>query len=170
MFWLSNHFMMGIIDSYCIVISNLQIFRRGCLCIEKVLISLAIVINVNSINKYKHLYFSEHNISRQSSSSGLGAPLVSGEFSTVSIPPVKLEEKERRVNAMAILRLLCDCPQLQRHLVELLSARSMELINLCSYFWWSCQHFHLKLKKSFKLPETMGKFPVNYFLSGFLKL
>lgn len=126
--------MMGIINSYCIVNSNLQIFRRGCLCIEKVLISLAIVIHVNSINKYKHLYLSEHNISRQSSSSGLGAPLVSGEFSTVSIPPVKLEEKERRVNAMAILRLLCDCPQLQRHLVELLSARSMELINLCSYF------------------------------------
>ena len=48
---------------------------------------------------------------------------MSGEFSTVSIPPVKLEEKERRVNAMAILKLLCECPQLQRHLVELLSAR-----------------------------------------------
>lgn len=82
----------------------------------------------------------EHNISRQSSSSGLGAPLVSGEFSTVSIPPVKLEEKERRVNAMAILRLLCDCPQLQRHLVELLSARNadgctvfMQAVRSCSY-------------------------------------
>ncbi|XP_078331394.1 E3 ubiquitin-protein ligase UBR5-like isoform X2 [Crassostrea virginica] len=81
----------------------------------------------------------EHSLSRQSSS-GLGAPLVSGEFSTVSIPPVKLEEKERRVNAMAILKLLCECPQLQRHLVELLSARNadgctvfMQAVRSCAY-------------------------------------
>lgn len=80
-----------------------------------------------------HVLSTEHSLSRQSSS-GLGAPLVSGEFSTVSIPPVKLEEKERRVNAMAILKLLCECPQLQRHLVELLSARYGEL--------WLASHLH----------------------------
>ncbi|XP_062606641.1 E3 ubiquitin-protein ligase UBR5-like isoform X3 [Saccostrea cucullata] len=81
----------------------------------------------------------EHGIPRQSSSTQ-SVPLVSGEFSTVSIPPVKLEEKERRVNAMAILKILCECPQLQPHLVELLSARNadgctvfMQAVRGCAY-------------------------------------
>lgn len=134
--------MMGIINFYCIVNFNFQIFRRGCFCIEKVLIFLVIVIYVNSINKYKYFYFLEYNISRQLLFSGLGVFLVFGEFSTVFISLVKLEEKERRVNVMVIFRFLCDCLQLQRYLVELFLVRLMEFINLCFYFrWFICFYY-----------------------------
>ncbi len=37
--------------------------------------------------------------------------------------PVKLEEKERRANALSILKLLCDSALLQPHLLQLLSAK-----------------------------------------------
>ncbi|XP_055998190.1 E3 ubiquitin-protein ligase UBR5-like isoform X2 [Ostrea edulis] len=82
----------------------------------------------------------DHNVSHPPQSSTHSVPLVSGEFSTVSIPPVKLEEKERRVNSMAILKVLCDCSQLQPHLVELLTARNadgctvfMQAVRGCAY-------------------------------------
>ena len=45
------------------------------------------------------------------------------EYSTVCIPPVKLDEKERRSKANQILKLLCESPVLQPHLQTLLSAR-----------------------------------------------
>ncbi|XP_046357083.2 E3 ubiquitin-protein ligase UBR5-like isoform X2 [Haliotis rufescens] len=68
------------------------------------------------------------SLSRQSSSSLPGSlnSLHLPEFSTVSVPPVRLEDKERRTNAGQILKLLCDSPLLQPHLVELLSSRNAE--------------------------------------------
>lgn len=48
------------------------------------------------------------------------------EYSTVTIPPVKLDEKERRNKANQILKLLCESPALQPHLQTLLSARNAE--------------------------------------------
>ncbi|XP_033727140.1 E3 ubiquitin-protein ligase UBR5-like isoform X1 [Pecten maximus] len=48
------------------------------------------------------------------------------EVSTISMAPVKLEEKERRTIAVQMLRLLCDSPALQPHLRDLLSARNAE--------------------------------------------
>ncbi|XP_064596947.1 E3 ubiquitin-protein ligase UBR5-like isoform X2 [Liolophura sinensis] len=48
------------------------------------------------------------------------------DHSTFSMPPVKLEEKERRSNAVQILKLLCESAALKSHLLELLSARNAE--------------------------------------------
>ena len=48
------------------------------------------------------------------------------EFGPHNIPAVKLEEKERRNNALAILKLLSDHVILQPHLLQLLSARNAE--------------------------------------------
>lgn len=45
------------------------------------------------------------------------------EVSTVFMPPVKLEEKERRAIAGQMLKLLCESPALQPHLRDLLPAR-----------------------------------------------
>ncbi|KAJ8321996.1 hypothetical protein KUTeg_000467 [Tegillarca granosa] len=53
-------------------------------------------------------------------------PVMVQEFSTVSMPPVKLEEKERRINAGQILRLLCESPVFKPHLKDLLSKRNAE--------------------------------------------
>ena len=39
------------------------------------------------------------------------------------MPPVKLDDKERQIASLQILKLLCDAPLLQPHLLELLSAR-----------------------------------------------
>ena len=61
------------------------------------------------------------SLSRQSSS-GQSIPLL-GEFSTVSIPPVKMDEKERPANALQILKIVCESPVLKPHLRDLLSSR-----------------------------------------------
>ncbi|XP_052085872.1 E3 ubiquitin-protein ligase UBR5-like isoform X2 [Mytilus californianus] len=53
-------------------------------------------------------------------------PLGPPEFSTVCVPPVKMDEKERRNKANQILKILCDSPVLQQHLPGLLSARNAE--------------------------------------------
>ena len=42
---------------------------------------------------------------------------------TSGLPPVKLEERERKTNAMQILQLLCDSTLLQPYLYELLTLR-----------------------------------------------
>ena len=60
------------------------------------------------------------SLSRQSSS-GQAIPLL--EFSTLSIPPVKMDEKERPNNALQILKLVCDSTVLKLHLRDLLSSR-----------------------------------------------
>ncbi|VDH90552.1 E3 ubiquitin-protein ligase EDD1, partial [Mytilus galloprovincialis] len=53
-------------------------------------------------------------------------PLGPPEFSTVCVPPVKMDEKERRNKANQILKILCDSPVLQQHLPGLLSAKNAE--------------------------------------------
>jgi E3 ubiquitin-protein ligase EDD1 len=50
-------------------------------------------------------------------------PLGPTEYSTVSLPPVKMDEKERRNKANQILKLLCESPVLQPHLHTLLTAK-----------------------------------------------
>ena len=71
------------------------------------------------------------------STSGLGstvsvtssvAPLVTPttlltDTSAQVLPPVRLEEKDRRSNAMATLKLLCESPVLLPHMLELLTAK-----------------------------------------------
>ena len=41
------------------------------------------------------------------------------------MPPVKMDDKERQHAALQILKLLCESPLLQPHLLDLLSARSV---------------------------------------------
>ncbi|KAK3087035.1 hypothetical protein FSP39_000732 [Pinctada imbricata] len=79
------------------------------------------------------------NLSHPPSTSSTG-PLMTGEFSSVSMPPVKMEEKERRSSAMQIIKLLCESTALQSHLKDLLSARNaegctpfMQAIRGCAY-------------------------------------
>ncbi|XP_036356729.1 E3 ubiquitin-protein ligase UBR5 isoform X2 [Octopus sinensis] len=66
------------------------------------------------------------SLSRQSSSGFSTAIGNVQEHSTISMPPVKLEEKDRKYNALQILKLLCESPALQPHLLELLSAKNAE--------------------------------------------
>lgn len=66
------------------------------------------------------------SLSRQSSSGFSSAVGSIPEYSTTSMPPVKLEEKERKSNALQILKLLCESPALHPHLLELLSAKNAE--------------------------------------------
>ena len=62
------------------------------------------------------------SLSRQSSSGQSSIPLL-GEFSTLTVPPVKIEEKERPNYALQILKLICDSTVLKPHLRDLLSSR-----------------------------------------------
>ncbi|GAB1606363.1 E3 ubiquitin-protein ligase UBR5-like [Argonauta hians] len=66
------------------------------------------------------------SLTRQSSSGFSSAIGSVQEHSTISMPPVKLEEKDRKYNALQILKLMCESPALQPHLLELLSAKNAE--------------------------------------------
>lgn len=65
-------------------------------------------------------------LSRQSSSGFSSAVGSLPEYSTIAMSAVKLEEKERKSNALQILKLLCESPALHPHLLELLSAKNAE--------------------------------------------
>ncbi|KAL3890879.1 hypothetical protein ACJMK2_003152 [Sinanodonta woodiana] len=69
---------------------------------------------------------SDSNQSRQSSISQPLPIYTVADFSTASIPPVKLTEKERRSNSLQILKFLCEAPLMQAHLRDLLSAKNAE--------------------------------------------
>ncbi|ESO86015.1 hypothetical protein LOTGIDRAFT_167519 [Lottia gigantea] len=60
---------------------------------------------------------------RPSSSPALSCLNLQPELSNLCLPPVKLDEKERRKNAVEILRVLCESSVLQPHLEELLTAK-----------------------------------------------
>ena len=62
------------------------------------------------------------SLSRQSSSGQSTIPFL-GEFSTLTVPPVKMDEKERPNFALQILKLICDSTVLKPHLRDLLSSR-----------------------------------------------
>ncbi|KAK6168099.1 hypothetical protein SNE40_021993 [Patella caerulea] len=66
------------------------------------------------------------NVMRSSSSPALTSLSLQAELSTLSLPPVKLEDKERRRNAVEILRILCESSVLQPHLEQLLTAKNAE--------------------------------------------
>jgi len=51
---------------------------------------------------------------------------IGGDPGPHSMSAVKLEDRDRRANAMAILKLLCETPVLQSHLLQLLTARNAE--------------------------------------------
>ncbi|ESO86003.1 hypothetical protein LOTGIDRAFT_129991 [Lottia gigantea] len=63
---------------------------------------------------------------RPSSSPALSCLNLQPELSNLCLPPVKLDEKERRKNAVEILRVLCESSVLQPHLEELLTAKNAE--------------------------------------------
>lgn len=67
--------------------------------------------------------------------SGSGSGTASGQASTSSAPPgyppppqppLKVDEKDRKTNAIQILKLLCETPLLQVHLLDLFKARNAE--------------------------------------------
>ncbi|XP_013417985.1 E3 ubiquitin-protein ligase UBR5, partial [Lingula anatina] len=55
-----------------------------------------------------------------------GTPLPETPLDPMSVPPVRLEEKERKTNSQQILKLICDSPVLQPYLFDLLSAKNAE--------------------------------------------
>ncbi|XP_013417983.1 E3 ubiquitin-protein ligase UBR5 isoform X2 [Lingula anatina] len=55
-----------------------------------------------------------------------GTPLPETPLDPMSVPPVRLEEKERKSNSQQILKLICDSPVLQPYLFDLLSAKNAE--------------------------------------------
>ncbi|KAL4218424.1 E3 ubiquitin-protein ligase ubr5 [Mactra antiquata] len=65
-------------------------------------------------------------LSRQSSSGQTSSIPLPSEFSTISIPPVKVEEKDRANVALQILKLVCESNVLKPHLRDLLSAKNAE--------------------------------------------
>ena len=57
------------------------------------------------------------------STAGGGWVPIGNEPGPHSMSAVKLEDRERRANAMSILKLLCDTPELHNHLLQLLTSR-----------------------------------------------
>ncbi|XP_052763231.1 E3 ubiquitin-protein ligase UBR5-like isoform X2 [Mya arenaria] len=66
------------------------------------------------------------SLSRQSSSGQTSAFPPVTEFSTINIPPVKFDEKERPNHALQILKCVCESMALKPHLRDLLSAKNAE--------------------------------------------
>ena len=68
-------------------------------------------------------------LSRSNSSTSLsglglaGQVNVNHDMAPLSMSPVKLDDKERRVVALQILKTLCDVPVLAPHLLQLLTAK-----------------------------------------------
>ena len=56
-------------------------------------------------------------------STSSGSTPVPAPDSSHQMAPVKLEDKERRSLAMAILKLLCDSPLLQEHMLDMLTSK-----------------------------------------------
>ncbi|XP_060590423.1 E3 ubiquitin-protein ligase UBR5-like isoform X1 [Ruditapes philippinarum] len=66
------------------------------------------------------------SLSRQSSSGQSASYPLPSEFSTINIPAVKLDEKERPNASLQILKCLCESNILKPHLRDLLSAKNAE--------------------------------------------
>ena len=66
------------------------------------------------------------SLSRQSSSGQSSSLPLQSEFSTINIPAVKMEDRERPGNALQILKLVCDSPALKSHLRDLLTAKYVD--------------------------------------------
>ena len=64
-------------------------------------------------------------MSRQNSGASLSSLPGSApaEYSSFSMPPVRMDDKERRSAAQTILKLLLDTPILQTYLLDLLCAK-----------------------------------------------
>ena len=63
------------------------------------------------------------SLSRQSSTGQSSMSNQASDISTVNIPAVKMEEKERPSYALQILKLVCESTVLKPHLRDLLSAK-----------------------------------------------